>query len=114
MNKEKRPTQPCNNCPYRCDAPLQLWHREEFLKLLENDATPIQSPMYSCHKNNGHGCVGWLINQRERRFPSIQLRLKLMEGGEEEIKYLYSLSCDSEMYKSIEEMILTNFPDLKR
>lgn len=112
MSKPK-PLQPCNNCPYRRDAPLQLWHREEFVKLLFNDKNPIESPIYGCHKKNGHDCVGWLLNQRERGVPSIELRLKLLKGGEDDYRYLNSLFCDVPTFSTIEEMIVANFPDLQ-
>lgn len=105
-----KPTQPCGNCPYRKDAPLQLWHREEFARLLANDKLQF-APLYDCHKKNGHVCVGWLMNQDERRFPNINLRMKL---SKENItgEYLDSLICSSERYSTIEEMVEANFPEL--
>jgi hypothetical protein len=69
-------TTPCNNCPYRKDAPLQHWSEDEFKDLIKNDGD-YMGTVYGCHKNNGTVCVGWLINQDERGFPSIALRLKL-------------------------------------
>lgn len=65
---------PCGDCPYRKDAPLKLWHREEFEKLLASENTQFGS-IYGCHKQNGQGCVGWLLDQLRRNCPSISLRL---------------------------------------
>ena len=102
--------QPCNNCPYRKDAPLQLWHKEEFAKLLEEDKKQFGAN-YGCHKKNGHICVGWLMNQDERNFPNLNLRLLLSKKGISR-DYLDNLKCSSEMYNSIQEMIESNFPEL--
>lgn len=105
-----KPTQPCGNCPYRKDAPLALWHCEEFKKLHANDKLQF-GPLYDCHKRDGTVCIGWLMNQDERSFPNINLRLKL---SKEDItrKYLDSLKCSSERFATIEEMIEANFPEL--
>lgn len=103
-------TQPCNNCPYRKDAPLQLWDRYEFTKLLAQDKLQFGS-IYGCHKNNGNVCVGWLMNQDERGFPNLNLRIKLSNENITH-EYLDSLHCKSERYKSIEEMVKANFPEL--
>lgn len=72
---------PCGDCPYRLDAPRGLWHRDEFTQLVAKDRDPIGS-IYGCHKQNGRGCVGWLLNQRARNLPSIALRLALVRGDD--------------------------------
>lgn len=69
---------PCENCPYRLDAPRKLWAPEEFLALLVADRDPIGT-LYACHKRNGRVCGGWLANQRGRDFPSIALRLRMLD-----------------------------------
>lgn len=69
---------PCANCPYRKDAPLQLWDKAEFAKLLDKD-NEYMGTTYMCHKKNGSVCVGWLIDQDNRNLPSIALRMSLMK-----------------------------------
>ena len=102
---------PCKNCPYRKDAPLALWSVEEFIDLIKNERTQFGT-VYACHKKNGGVCIGWLINQDENRIPSIALRLTLSQKGITR-KYLDSLHCKSEMFKTIEEMAIANFPEIK-
>ncbi len=63
-------TTPCNNCPYRKDAPLQHWNILEFKDLLTNGNDWI-GKVYACHKKNGAVCVGWLMNQDDRNHPNI-------------------------------------------
>jgi hypothetical protein len=65
--------------------------------------------VYACHKKNGSVCVGWLIDQDKRNFPSIALRLKLSRDGITR-KYLDSLHCKTGLYKSIKEMVNANYP----
>lgn len=103
-------TQPCSNCPYRTDAPLQLWHRSEYEKLLalEND---YMGAVYGCHKNNGSTCIGWLMKQDENRFPSIQLRISLSHNKVTR-EYLDSLHSPFPLYKNVKEMIEANYPEL--
>lgn len=105
-----KPTQPCGYCPYRKDAPLALWHKDHFADLLANDKLQF-SPLYNCHKNNGTVCVGWLMNQDDRGFPNLNLRIKLSKENITR-EYLDSLHCKSERYESIEEMVQVNFPEL--
>lgn len=103
---------PCKNCPYRKDAPLQLWDKEEFTDLLHNDSTQFGAK-YGCHKQETkHVCVGWLMNQDKRNLPSILLRLDLLQN-EVTREYIDSLYCKSEMYDTIEEMALANYPQIK-
>lgn len=102
---------PCNNCPYRKDAPLQYWSPLEYNDLLANEKSQFGS-VYGCHKNDGNVCVGWLMNQDKRNFPSIALRMALSSKGIKR-EYLDSLHCKSEQYDTVEEMIKANFPKLK-
>jgi hypothetical protein len=106
---------PCENCPYRKDAPLQLWAKEEFEGLLASEQLDYTSgnfgKIYGCHKQDGHVCVGWLIKQDENNFPSIQLRMSLSKNKVTR-EYLDSLHCKSELYKSVDEMINANYPEI--
>lgn len=102
---------PCENCPYRKDAPLQLWHKSEFEGLKENEKEFI-GKVYGCHKKDGHVCVGYLMKQDEQGFPNLRLRMVLISHNVDR-KYLDSLHCKSELYDSIEEMIEANYPTKK-
>jgi hypothetical protein len=102
---------PCKNCPYRKDAPLALWSIKEFIDLLKNERSQFGA-VYGCHKKDGCVCVGWLMNQDENRMPSIALRFMLSKQGITR-KYLDALKCKSERFKTIEEMIVANYPKLK-
>lgn len=103
-------TQPCNNCPYRKDAPLHHWHKSEYEKLLEMEGDQLGA-VYGCPKNNGNVCVGWLIKQDENRFPSIMLRISLSKNNITR-EYLDSLHSPSPLYKDVNEMIEANYPEL--
>lgn len=103
-------TKPCNNCPYRKDAPLRHWDVKEFTNLLEKDSD-IMGALFGCHKKDGNVCVGWLMNQDKRNLPSIALRISLSKNNIT-VEYLDSLKSDSEMYGSVKEMILANYPEL--
>jgi len=104
-------TQPCNSCPYRKDAPLGLWDKSEFDKLLEEDKKQFGAT-YRCHKNDGSCCKGWLINQDKRNQPNINLRLMLLKSGVKR-DYLDKLKSNTEMFETIEEMVKTNYPNDK-
>lgn len=101
---------PCGNCPYRKDAPLQLWDKQEFKTLLESEDDFI-GKVYKCHKNNGSVCIGWLIDQDNRNHPSLALRMSLIKHNVTR-KYLDSLKSEFEMFKSIKDMVRANFPEL--
>lgn len=73
--------EPCANCPYRKDAPRKLWHRSEFERLLATERSEFGA-FYGCHKNDGNPCAGWLLDQRERGYPSIMLRMTLCASTE--------------------------------
>ncbi len=102
-------TQPCNNCPYRKDAPLAHWAVEEYEDLLEKEADPMGA-VYGCHKANGSICVGWLMKQDENNLPSIRLRLELSREGVTR-EYLDSLKSPSPLYDSVREMAIANYPE---
>jgi hypothetical protein len=58
---------PCKSCPYRKDAVLRLWAKEEFERLLESDSDYF-GVTYGCHKKNGSICVGWLMLCEDEEF----------------------------------------------
>jgi len=109
MNYKRK--SPCNNCPYRIDAPLKLWHIEEFKKLLHAEGTTL-GRVYGCHKNDNHVCVGWLIDQDKRYFPSLSLRIDLSRNNVDR-SYLNNLKSPVPLYNSIREMAYANYPQLK-
>lgn len=104
--------QPCNNCPYRKDAPLQHWAVEEFIDLLESEKD-LMGKVYGCHKKNGHVCVGWLMDQDERRLPSIELRILISKNNVTR-EYLDDLRFDIPRYASICDMVQANYPELTK
>ena len=103
--------QPCNNCPYRKDAPLKLWHKSEFEKLLIQEQEQFGS-IYNCHKNNGSICIGWLMKQSENNFPCITLRIAMIKKKIDK-EYFDRLNSPAPLYKNVKEMIKANYPNLK-
>ena len=103
-------TQPCSNCPYRTDAPVQHWHKEEFKKVVDSENDYMGST-FLCHKQNGSICVGWLMKQDERNLPSIKLRIALSRHKVTR-EYLDSLHSPAPLYKNVAAMIKANFPEL--
>lgn len=102
--------QPCQNCPYRKDAPIAHWHISEFAQLLESEKSQFGT-VYGCHKGDGQICVGWLMNQNKRRLPSIALRMALIKHNINS-NHFSSLQCNSEMFHTVEEMVEANYPEL--
>lgn len=103
-------TQPCSNCPYRTDAPLQLWHKTEFKKLLAKEHDYLGT-IYHCHKNNGSACVGWMMKQAESNFPSIHLRIDFQRHNIPKI-YFDRLNSPAPLYDNVTQMIKANYPEL--
>jgi hypothetical protein len=103
--------EPCTSCPYRTDAPLQLWSREEFVNLLDKDVSQMGST-FGCHEYNkrrdeAQVCIGWLLDQRERGVPSINFRLALIRNPAARA-CLKEASSPAPLYDSIEEMCEAN------
>lgn len=105
---------PCAKCPYRKDAPLRLWHRDHFRKLLRDDENEVGGPLYGCH-NDGkrpreevRPCVGWLLDQRRRGTPSIQLRLALVGNKVAQDMYASISNAGLRLYTSIQAMCRAN------
>lgn len=105
-------TSPCNNCPYRKDAPLRHWSIQEFIDLLNKEKDYFGS-VYGCHKKDDSVCIGWLMNQDKRNIPSISLRLSLSKNKVTR-EYLDKLNCKSKLYDTVEEMCYANYPELKQ
>lgn len=103
-------SQPCSNCPYRTDAPLKLWHKSEYEKLLSAENS-MMGTVYNCHKNNGSICIGWLMKQDEQRFPSIALRILLSRSNISR-DYLDGLHSPAPLYKNVKAMIKANYPKI--
>lgn len=103
---------PCQTCPYRRDVPTGTWHPEEFVKLARNDRNDFGA-LYGCHKyGKSEGarsfCAGWLLDQRRRGYPAMQLRLRVITqpGMLEEVE---SISADGlDLYPSIAAMCAAN------
>jgi hypothetical protein len=73
------PTEPCEKCPYRRDAPIGLWVKDHYELVIKIDQ-PFGG-IFMCHKdkeNKEKMCAGWLLDQKNRRVPNMMLRLKLM------------------------------------
>lgn len=111
MKKGCLKTSPCNNCPYRKDAPLQHWSVLEFTDLIKADRD-YMGKAYGCHKNDGSLCTGFVMNQDKRGVPSIALRISLSQN-QITVKDLDNLKCKSEMFDTIEEMTIANYHELK-
>lgn len=104
---------PCESCPYRKDAKLELWDKSEFENLLAHDEDTLTGSLFGCHatrkKSEVSVCAGWLLDQLRRRCPSIQLRLAALlkpEAGQalEEVN-----DGGLELYESITQMVEANF-----
>lgn len=105
---------PCASCPYRTDAPLKMWHREEFENLLAQDADEQNGRIFGCHKYRNrpaeeqHFCAGWMLDQRKRRFPSIMLRLVFMRMGVTDEMLDEFNDGGHKLYESVKAMCLAN------
>jgi hypothetical protein len=112
-------SKPCNNCPYRKDAPLRHWDVSEFIRLLQEDVkdanTENLGSSFGCHKKNGKNCTGWLVTQLKSNNPSIMARvaeLKLrIQGSDKDLKK--AMSSELNLYDSLQEMVIANYPELK-
>ena len=98
---------PCNSCPYRKDAPVGLWDPSEFQNLLAAERDPMRGSIFACHGEAKKApaerklCVGWLLDQKARNMPSIQLRLALIKRPEVVEQYERASGEWLELYSSI-------------
>jgi len=83
---DKRPTiakaGPCNDCPWRKDAPKEHWHPDHFHEIAESCRNDGINTML-CHKSKAEGCTtdfvcaGWVAAQGTE---SIGVRLLILQG----------------------------------
>lgn len=108
--------EPCKTCPYRKDVPIGTWHKSEFTSLLAHDADPVYGHQFGCHQYRKRPvaehrpCVGWLLDQRRRNVPSMQLRLTLITKKAASKQFKEISDGGHEIYDSIEEMARVNIP----
>jgi hypothetical protein len=108
---------PCATCPYRRETKLRLWDIFEFQRLLKQDTNPVHGSTFGCHmyrtkpKEEHRPCVGWLLDQKKRGEPSIQLRLILMGNESARALYKHISRKGLRLYKSIEAMCRANYPE---
>lgn len=113
MVKRSHQIRPCENCPYRKDAPRRLWHRSEFEDLLASETSEFGG-LYACHKFKGvpeqkRGlCAGWLLDQKKRNLPSIRLRLQLLQDPQVAKAYERVNDGGHEVFPSSEAMCRAN------
>jgi hypothetical protein len=108
---------PCETCPYRRSVRTEHWHAAEFIELLRHDAHAFAGRRFGCHSadkqpyEESHPCVGWLLDQRRREYPSLMLRLR-MSHSKELGRYACELDEDGlDLYDSIHEMCRANDVD---
>jgi hypothetical protein len=106
-------TTPCTSCPYRKDSKLKLWHKAEFENLLMQDAERFGA-MYNCHGEikkpavEQGPCIGWLLDQKKRGLPNLNLRVLLMRS-EEAAEHFKKISAEGlKMFRSIAAMCRAN------
>lgn len=104
---------PCATCPYRQDAPRELWQRVEFEGVLANDHE--WGAVYGCHKYQRKDpvslCAGWLLDQRRRNFPNFNLRMMFLRRPQLAETAENLSTGDAELFESIEDMCIANGVD---
>lgn len=113
MNHTAR--EPCKTCPYQKDVARSVWHPDEFEKLLRADANPLGGAVFLCHQDGRKPreeqgfCVGWLIDQRERNVPAIQLRIAFLRSRDAVTQLEEAHAPEGvDLYDSIDEMCRAN------
>ncbi len=107
---------PCATCPYRRETKRALWHRSEFQNLQAQDHDELNGHVFGCHsfckepREEHRPCIGWLLDQKKRNAPSIQLRLVLMGNREAAALYNRVTRRGLDLYNSIDEMVRANYP----
>ncbi len=120
MNFETK--KPCASCPYRKSSQRALWSPVEFENLLEHDKEIAPGlglstgASFGCHKfRNRPGeeqdyCAGWLLDQKRRGLPNVQLRMKLGAiagtGADDPLEEVTDGGFD--LFSTIEEMSAYN------
>jgi hypothetical protein len=100
---------PCASCPYRKDATPGMWDPYEFQNLKRQDRNELGGAMFGCHKfrnkpETASVCAGWFLDQKNRGFPSIQLRLYMITKKLTEEQIDSVTDGGHELYSSIDEM----------
>ncbi len=112
--KDGSHTSPCAKCPYRKDAPRAFWHPTEFRKVLKADAEPLTGGIFCCHNDlkrpegERRPCVGWLLDQKRRDLPSIQLRIAFVANPDAWPFFQRTTDAGLELFGSIQEMCTAN------
>ena len=116
------PIVPCDNCPYRRDSPLGLWHKMHFEQVLisEYNNQNVSADKFGCHKQadlpyDQQGlCAGWLLDQKLRGIPNnIALRIRLMSDKEALAAFEAVHDGGNEMYDSADEMCRANIEHIE-
>ena len=106
-------TRPCENCPYRKDAPRHHWSVEEFESVLEGERSDF-GKTFACHKQASLSakergfCAGWLLDQKARGVPSIVLRLALSQDPEAMAAFDAVTADGLEMFANVADMCTAN------
>ena len=97
---------PCNDCPWRKDAPKEHWHPEHFEDIARTCRGDGMATML-CHKSAAEGCTtnmvcaGWVASQGPE---SIGVRILIMEGKVDSSK---DYSAGHDLY-TFDEMLKAN------
>lgn len=115
--KRAHMTTPCENCPYRMDAPRRHWHRSEFENVLASEADMAAGGFgttFGCHKQidlpqNERGfCAGWALDQQARGVPSIAFRLLLTTDPSASKAFRRLSAAGLTMFKTVAAMCRAN------
>src|SRR5688572_26184695 len=106
-------TRPCDNCPYRMDAPRRHWDRAEFVGVLEAERSQFGT-VYACHKQRDLApsergfCAGWALDQRKRGVPSVALRILLIRSAEASAAFNAITDGGARMFRTVTAMCRAN------
>lgn len=106
------PLSPCRSCPYRDDdALLGKWHRDHYQSVLDAEASPFGA-VFACHCHGSRPpgerglCAGFAIDQRERGFPSIMMRIQMTDAAV--AAAVKAMRADGPMHKDASTMARLN------
>lgn len=109
-------TSPCLTCPYRQDVRLGLWDPQHFVDVLRNDHP--MGALWGCHKyarKQVQGfCAGWLLDQRRRNYPSLQLRVRMLDDVFAQQVAETLTDAGLELFPSIKDMCMANLTHTPR
>jgi hypothetical protein len=112
------PKTPCANCPYRKDAPLQLWEKSHFEEVIQSENAEYGlGAVFYCHKHTDKSmlCGGWLLTQKTRNIPNTYLKLLMLKKwvtlDYENFKKLKKPK-NVDVFTSPKMMAYRNFPEL--